>query len=88
MPTTTERGLGWAHQRRRALFAQRLPLPCSRCGQPVESWHDWHLDHTTPRSKGGTASESLDGKQITALTVSDRWAEGAGSLSVSVWALS
>ena len=34
-----------AWQALRQRWAQRLPLPCPRCAQPVEPWHPWDLDH-------------------------------------------
>lgn len=27
---------------------------CYLCGQPIESWQDWNIDHIHPVSRGGT----------------------------------
>ena len=42
----------WKQRRKR--WADRLPFPCSLCGQPVQPWDPWDLDHTTPTALGGT----------------------------------
>lgn len=34
----------------RAKWAQRLPLPCLRCGETVWPHDDWHIGHRYPRS--------------------------------------
>ncbi len=34
----------------RAWWAGQLPLPCSRCGQPVQASHDWHVGHRIAKS--------------------------------------
>jgi hypothetical protein len=56
--TTTQRGLGYAHQadKRRLLKALRPGTPCPRCGQPM--WPHQKLDrgHTVDRALGGTDS--------------------------------
>jgi 5-methylcytosine-specific restriction endonuclease McrA len=38
----------------RAAWSLRLPAPCSRCGELVLATDAWHLDHTIPRSAGGS----------------------------------
>lgn len=43
--------------RARAVWARRLPLPCSRCGRPVEPWQRWQVDHLTALADGGWAGE-------------------------------
>ena len=42
----------------RALFAGRLPLPCSRCGRMVMPTQRWDVDHLLPRWAGGTDEPS------------------------------
>lgn len=37
----------------RRLFAATLPAPCTVCGDLVQPWADWHLDHRVPVSRGG-----------------------------------
>jgi 5-methylcytosine-specific restriction endonuclease McrA len=59
--TTTEKGLGWSHQRqRKALLASLVPgSRCPRCGEPM--WphvQDLDLDHVVPRSQGGAGGPS------------------------------
>lgn len=55
--TTTQRGLGYAHQKARAqaVIALKDGTPCPRCGQPM--WRNQarylDLDHIIPRSMGG-----------------------------------
>ena len=44
---------GRALQRQRAAMAKTLPCPCYRCGQMVEQWQRWHIDHVTPVAHGG-----------------------------------
>lgn len=53
--TTTQRGLGWAHQRLRArLLPSAYGTPCPRCGQLMLQGQDLDLDHTgLPRALGG-----------------------------------
>jgi hypothetical protein len=48
MESTTRRGYGWAHQRRRAAFARLVAAGlaiCWRCGQPIEPGEPWDLGH-------------------------------------------
>jgi len=42
----------------RAAWSNRLPVPCVRCGNPVEPGSNWHLDHPVPREAGGRDSEA------------------------------
>jgi hypothetical protein len=49
----TPRGSTRAWRSRRQRWSDRLPVSCSRCGQPVQPWDAWDLDHTTPRALGG-----------------------------------
>ena len=32
--------------RLRQQLEQLLPLPCARCGRPVEAWMSWDIGHT------------------------------------------
>lgn len=73
MPTakqrnTTQRGLGWKHQKQRArLLARHVDgTPCWWCGKPMyrNAAHNWdrnalHGDHTKARSAGGTTTDRL-----------------------------
>ena len=46
--------MGNAWREHRARWATALPVDCARCGDPIEPWHDWDLDHVAlPRSLGG-----------------------------------
>src|SRR5262245_34906002 len=55
---TTEHTLTGATRKwreRRQRWQQRLPVPCARCGMPVQPWHTWDLDHwPIARSQGGS----------------------------------
>lgn len=44
---------GRASTSARALWATKLPLPCSKCGRPVLPTQRWHVDHVIPRWAGG-----------------------------------
>lgn len=59
--TTTERGLGWAHQKRRAalLAAHVDGTACPICRRPMHTGQGLDADHTVPRSKVGTAADRL-----------------------------
>lgn len=48
-----ERWSGPRVTRLRALFATRLPAPCTRCPRPVETGQDWDLDHLVSLTEGG-----------------------------------
>ena len=57
--TTADRGKTGstrAWRKLRAEFDDRLPLPCSVCQLPVLPGSRWHLDHVTPRVRGGRAA--------------------------------
>jgi hypothetical protein len=59
--TTTEKGLGYAHQRlRRTLLATLVPgSRCPRCGEPMwPRFQALDLDHAVPRSQGGAGGPS------------------------------
>jgi hypothetical protein len=46
--TTTQRGFGTAHQRRRAELAKLVDtgrVRCGRCGELIRRGQRWHLDH-------------------------------------------
>ncbi len=47
-----------AWNKRRAWWAEQLPLPCLYCGGPVDADSEWHLAHIVPRSHGGTDRDS------------------------------
>jgi 5-methylcytosine-specific restriction endonuclease McrA len=59
--TTTERGLGYDHQRQRArlLRLHRDGTPCWWCGQPMYRSQDLAADHTVSRAHGGTKADRL-----------------------------
>ena len=61
MPTTTERGLGWQHQKQRARLLRALVdgTPCAHCGQPMYHTQALQADHTVPRSLGGKVADRL-----------------------------
>lgn len=57
--TTTQRGLGYPHQRlRAALLPQAYGTACPRCGQLMLQGQDLDLDHDQlPRALGGRAGQ-------------------------------
>lgn len=60
MDTTTQRGLGWEHQKRRAaLLPHAYGQPCPWCGETMERWQRLDLDHTVPRAHGGTVGDRI-----------------------------
>jgi 5-methylcytosine-specific restriction endonuclease McrA len=54
--TTTQRGLGAAHQadKRTLKAALQDGTPCWRCGQPMYRWQKLDRDHIIDRVNGGT----------------------------------
>jgi 5-methylcytosine-specific restriction protein A len=52
--TTTQRGLGWSYQRRRAVILKRDGYVCGICG----GLGAVSVDHKVPRSLGGDDSDS------------------------------
>ncbi len=54
--TTTQRGLGAAHQQRSKRMRKTMAdgTPCAICGRPMYRWQILELDHTVPRALGGT----------------------------------
>lgn len=63
--STTERGLGWAHQRERKRL---LPLAhytdCPLCGQTMWPDDQLDLDHVVPRCFGGVTGEPGSGRIV------------------------
>lgn len=60
--STTERGLGWSHQRAREFLLKTTPdgTPCPYCGLPMLlTVHKLDADHSQPRSLGGTRADRL-----------------------------
>jgi 5-methylcytosine-specific restriction endonuclease McrA len=58
--TSTERGMGIEHQRRRAeLLPKAYGTSCPLCGRVMLRGQVLHLDHTVPRSKGGTVGDRI-----------------------------
>ncbi len=59
-PSTSQRGLGHVHQQRRK---QLLPLAygtrCALCGAMMQRGDDLDLDHSMPRSRGGTVGDRI-----------------------------
>lgn len=56
--TTTERGLGWAHQQeRRRLLPLAYHRPCPLCGETMWPEDRLDLNHVTPRCFGGSTSD-------------------------------
>jgi 5-methylcytosine-specific restriction endonuclease McrA len=55
MRTTTERGLGYAHQKEREdkISAMVEGTPCPKCGYPMSKMQALELDHVIPRALGG-----------------------------------
>lgn len=51
LQTTTQRGLGWQHQKRRAeLLPAAIGTLCPLCGQPMRAGQRLDLHHSTPRA--------------------------------------
>jgi hypothetical protein len=51
--TTTQRGYGWAHQRRRQRITQLVEggqAVCVRCGRRIPPGAEWDLDHSDNRA--------------------------------------
>lgn len=61
MVTTTQRGLGWPHQRERAAALTALVpgSPCPLCGWPMYREQRLDLDHSAPRVLGGAGPRRL-----------------------------
>jgi hypothetical protein len=51
--TTTQRGLGWDHQKAAALILDGAEV-CGRCGQPGTDTDPLEAGHRTARANGGT----------------------------------
>ena len=47
----TRKWAGRAVTNARAIVATWLPKPCPRCGHPVTTDHQWHIDHIPPRAQ-------------------------------------
>lgn len=61
--TTTERGYGWKHQKRRAeLLANLKPgTPCPRCGRPMHPGDALDAGHSTPLTlDAGAVADRLE----------------------------
>lgn len=59
--TTTQRGLGWSHQKQRErLLRQHVDgTPCYWCGEPMYRVQELAADHTLSRAHGGTKADRL-----------------------------
>jgi len=88
--TTTERGLGWEHQkqRRRLLRLHVDGTLCDWCGEPMYKWQDLNADHTIERVRGGRVADRLLHASCDAArgnqTMRDLKADAAGSAPASV----
>lgn len=59
-PTTTERGYGSAHQRKRdALLPHAYGQPCPMCGRVMVYGQALDLDHTVPLALGGRDGDRI-----------------------------
>ena len=56
--TTTQRGLGWQHQKRARRVVANVEQ-CPRCGQAPTKDNPITAHHTTARAKGGADSELM-----------------------------
>jgi 5-methylcytosine-specific restriction endonuclease McrA len=59
--TTARHRAGWSGRAvttARQRWERLLPLPCSRCGRPVEADQPWQVDHLQALAVGG----GLDGR--------------------------
>lgn len=60
LPTTTQRGLGYEHQRRAAAMKRAaLGMPCPGCGRAMLDVRLMDLDHSVPRALGGTVGDRV-----------------------------
>lgn len=61
MATTTDKGLGWAHQKRRAALLRCLidGELCWWCGKPMHKWQRLAADHSIARARGGRVADRL-----------------------------
>lgn len=59
--TTTQRGLGWEHQKQREklLRAHVEGTPCWWCGEPMHLAQGLAADHSHARAHGGTKADRL-----------------------------
>lgn len=59
--TTTQKGLGWAHQQRRRALLETLRDGeiCWWCGLPMYRVQQLAADHTHARAHGGTVADRL-----------------------------
>jgi hypothetical protein len=59
--TTTQKGLGWAHQKQAAkLKRQHIDgTPCWWCGEPMHLTQQLDADHSHSRAHGGTQADRL-----------------------------
>lgn len=59
--TTTQRGLGWAHQKQREhlLRVHVDGSPCWWCGEPMYKAQSLAADHSHARAHGGTKADRL-----------------------------
>lgn len=59
--STTERGLGYDHQKQRERLLARLVdgTPCEWCGQPMTREMELDADHRLARSRGGRRADRL-----------------------------
>jgi hypothetical protein len=53
MASTTNKGLGWSHQKARAAMPPPHGDPCPFCCQPMWPHQRLHADHPTARVLGG-----------------------------------
>jgi hypothetical protein len=61
--TTTERGYGHVHQQVRARVARLVATgtaTCTRCGQTIDPWEPWDLDHHDDRRRGWLGAAHRD----------------------------
>jgi 5-methylcytosine-specific restriction endonuclease McrA len=60
MPTTTERGYGYAHkQRRAALLPLAYGTPCPICQRIMQKGDALDLDHSVPLAEGGRRGDRI-----------------------------
>ena len=81
--STTQRGLGWAHQKeRRRLLPLAHYTDCPLCGQTMWPDQALDLDHVLPRAFGGVTGEAGTGQIVHA---SCNRAEGPRIRSLLHW---
>lgn len=81
----------------RALILPMLPMPCRRCGRPIQPGDKWHVGHIVPAELGGQpvlsnvapehagCSHSSGGKRGAQIVNARRQQRANGSKGIRPW---